>query len=66
MNVFDEMGVYWAEMADQNQTEKQVQFLKNHLELSCFGCCLWNGEAYNSSKPAGVSHGGVGCFIEPS
>ncbi len=34
MNVFDEMGVYWAEMADQNQTEKQVQFLKNHLELS--------------------------------
>ncbi len=34
MNVFDEMGVYWAEMADQNQTEKQVKFLKNHLEQS--------------------------------
>jgi ubiquinone/menaquinone biosynthesis C-methylase UbiE len=30
-NVFDEMGDYWAEMADKNQTEKQLQFLKNHL-----------------------------------
>ena len=30
-NVFDEMGVYWAEIADKNQTEKQMQFLKNHL-----------------------------------
>jgi ubiquinone/menaquinone biosynthesis C-methylase UbiE len=30
-NVFDEMGVYWAEMADKNQTEKQLQFLKNRL-----------------------------------
>ncbi len=26
------MGVYWAEMADKNQTERQIQFLKNHLE----------------------------------
>ena len=26
------MGVYWAEIADQNQTEKQLQFLKNHLK----------------------------------
>jgi ubiquinone/menaquinone biosynthesis C-methylase UbiE len=32
MNVFDEMGVYWAEMADQNQTEKQLGFLKSHLK----------------------------------
>jgi ubiquinone/menaquinone biosynthesis C-methylase UbiE len=33
MNVFDKMGIYWAEIADQNQTEKQLQFLKNHLKL---------------------------------
>jgi ubiquinone/menaquinone biosynthesis C-methylase UbiE len=32
MNVFDKMGIYWAEIADQNQTEKQLQFLKNHLK----------------------------------
>jgi ubiquinone/menaquinone biosynthesis C-methylase UbiE len=31
MNVFDEMGRYWAEIADEDQTEKQVQFLKGNL-----------------------------------
>jgi hypothetical protein len=32
MNVFDEMGVYWAEIADQSHTEKQIQFIKNTLK----------------------------------
>ena len=32
MNVFDEMGVYWAEIADQNQTETQLKFLKTQLK----------------------------------
>jgi ubiquinone/menaquinone biosynthesis C-methylase UbiE len=32
MNVFDEMGVYWAEIAEKNQTESQIQFLKKHLK----------------------------------
>ena len=31
LNVFDEMNVYWAEIADQNSTEKQVQLIKNVL-----------------------------------
>lgn len=31
-NVFDDMGVYWAEIAENNQTERQIQFLKNHLK----------------------------------
>ena len=31
-NVFDEMGIYWAEIADKNQTEKQIQFLKTRLK----------------------------------
>ena len=30
-NVFNEMGVYWAEIADKNQTDKQVQFLTKQL-----------------------------------
>jgi ubiquinone/menaquinone biosynthesis C-methylase UbiE len=34
MNVFDEMGIYWAEIADKNQTGQQVQFLKNQLKPS--------------------------------
>jgi ubiquinone/menaquinone biosynthesis C-methylase UbiE len=37
-NVFDEMGTYWAEMAEQNQTEKQLQFLKTQLKPD--GCIL--------------------------
>ncbi len=32
MNVFDEMGVYWAEIADQNLTRDQIQFLKDALK----------------------------------
>ncbi len=32
MSVFDEMGKYWAEISDQNQTERQVQFIKNLLK----------------------------------
>ncbi len=31
MSVFDEMGVYWAEISDQNQTERQMQLIKNTL-----------------------------------
>jgi ubiquinone/menaquinone biosynthesis C-methylase UbiE len=32
MNVFDEMGSYWAEIADGNQTDRQVNFIKNSLK----------------------------------
>ncbi len=31
-NVFDAMGVYWAEIADKNQTKRQIQFLKRQLK----------------------------------
>jgi SAM-dependent methyltransferase len=41
-NVFDEMGSYWAEIADQSATERQIQFIKNAvkkegwiLDLAC-------------------------------
>ena len=32
MNVFDELGRFWAEIADQDQTERQVEFLKKSLK----------------------------------
>ncbi len=32
MNVFDEMGNYWAEIADQNSTDRQTQFIRNTLK----------------------------------
>jgi ubiquinone/menaquinone biosynthesis C-methylase UbiE len=31
-NVFDEMGNYWAEIADNHYTEQQIYFLKNQLK----------------------------------
>jgi SAM-dependent methyltransferase len=31
MNVFDEMGIYWAEMADKRDTERQIKFIKQTL-----------------------------------
>jgi len=31
-NVFDEMGVYWAEIANENHTEAQLKFLKTQLK----------------------------------
>jgi SAM-dependent methyltransferase len=36
MNVFDEMGKYWAEIADQNQTDRQIKFIKNTLKPEGF------------------------------
>jgi len=32
MNVFDEMGKYWAEIADQDQTQKQVEMVKKTIK----------------------------------
>ena len=32
MNVFDQMGVYWAEIADKNSTQMQTQFIKEILK----------------------------------
>ena len=32
MNVFEEMGIYWAEIADKNQTDEQIEFMKNTLK----------------------------------
>jgi ubiquinone/menaquinone biosynthesis C-methylase UbiE len=32
MNVFDDMGVFWAEIADLHQTDQQLGFLKSQLK----------------------------------
>lgn len=31
-NVFDELGQFWAEIADQNHTQRQIRFLKTQLK----------------------------------
>lgn len=35
-NVFDEMGDFWAEIANENQTQRQIQFLKTQLSPEGF------------------------------
>ena len=37
-NVFDEMGQYWVEIADKDQTERQIGFLRRQLRPD--GCFL--------------------------
>lgn len=32
MNIFEEMGAYWAEIADQNPTQRQTQFMRDTLK----------------------------------
>ena len=41
-NVFDEMGVYWQQIADKGPTQRQIQFIKDTvakegwvLDLAC-------------------------------
>ena len=47
MNVFDELGSFWAEIADQDQTERQVEFLKKSVKPTGVGfrLGLWNGKS---------------------
>jgi len=36
VNVFDDMGRFWAEIADENKTNRQIEFLKSHLKPEGF------------------------------
>jgi SAM-dependent methyltransferase len=60
-NVFDEMGVYWSEIADANYTSQQTQFIKSSvfkeglvLDLAC-----GNGRYTNPLTVEGFSIVGV-------
>jgi SAM-dependent methyltransferase len=43
------MGTYWAEIAEKNQTERQVQFLKNHLKPAGYVLDLACGSGRHSN-----------------
>jgi ubiquinone/menaquinone biosynthesis C-methylase UbiE len=62
-NVFDEMGTYWAEIADENQTEKQVQFLKNHLKPDGYILDLACGTGRHSIPLSKDGHDVVGLDV---
>jgi SAM-dependent methyltransferase len=42
------MGVYWAEIAEKNQTDRQIQFLKSHLKLGGYVLDLACGSGRHS------------------
>ncbi len=63
MNVFDEMGIYWAEIADKNQTEKQLQFLKNHLKPEGYVLDLACGTGRHSIPLSKEGYGMVGLDV---
>ncbi|HLN88938.1 MAG TPA: class I SAM-dependent methyltransferase, partial [Candidatus Binatia bacterium] len=54
------MGIYWAEMADKNQTEKQIQFLKTYLKLEGYVLDLACGSGRHSIALAADGFGMVG------
>ena len=54
------MGIYWAEMAEKNQTEKQIQFLKTYLKLGGYVLDLACGSGRHSIALAKDGFGTVG------
>lgn len=54
-NVFDKMGELWEEIADKNQTELQLAFLKNQLKLDGYilDIACGNGRHLRSLTSAG-------------
>jgi ubiquinone/menaquinone biosynthesis C-methylase UbiE len=66
MNVFDEMGVYWAEIADKNQTEKQIQFVKNNLKADGYVLDLACGTGRHSIPLSKEGYSMVGVDASPN
>ena len=62
-NVFDEMGNYWAEIADKNQTQQQIQFLKTSLKPDGYVLDLACGSGRHSIQLSEMGFGMVGLDV---
>jgi ubiquinone/menaquinone biosynthesis C-methylase UbiE len=62
-NVFDEMGGYWAEIADKSQTDMQLKFLKNHLRSAGYVLDLACGTGRHSIPLSQEGYGMVGLDV---
>ena len=63
MNVFDEMGTYWAQIADEDQTKRQLCFLKNQLPPSGYVLDLACGTGRHSIPLGADGYGVVGLDV---
>jgi SAM-dependent methyltransferase len=63
MNVFDEMGSYWAEIADESQTQKQIRFVKTVLPPDRWVLDLACGTARHSIALTKDGYGMVGLDV---
>jgi ubiquinone/menaquinone biosynthesis C-methylase UbiE len=59
-NVFDEMGKLWVEIADKNQTELQITFLKSQLKPDGYILDLACGSGRHSIPIATAGYGIIG------
>jgi SAM-dependent methyltransferase len=62
-NVFDAMGKYWAEIADQNSTDSQLKFIENTLKPKGFVLDLACGSGRHSIPLSKKGHSMVGLDV---
>ena len=65
-NVFDEMGSYWEEIANKNQTERQIQFLKTKLKPEEYVLDLACGTGRHSISLSQQGYFIVGLDVSPN
>jgi len=66
MNVFDEMGVYWEEIADQNPIQNQIQFIKSTLKEKALVLDLACGTGRHAIPLSKLGYSMVGLDISPN
>ncbi len=59
------MGEYWAEMADKNQTTRQLQFLKRHLKAGGYVLDLACGSGRHTIPLSREGYSMVGVDVSP-
>lgn len=65
LNVFDEMGEFWAEIADQNQTERQLKFIESTLNTTGLVLDLACGTGRHLISLAEAGYRVVGLDVSP-
>ncbi len=62
-NVFDEMGIYWQQIADKGPTQRQIQFIKDNVAKDGWVLDLACGTGRHSSPLAQEGYSVVGLDV---